>query len=265
MAEHWSGVTAAFLASFVEFVEALTIVLAVAAVRGWRPALLGTATAAAILAALVLAFGPRLAELNVPAFHLVVGFLLLLFGLRWLKKSVLRAAGVLKLHDEALAYEKETEALRTLVASRPSPTPLLGKERQTEEARADAAGMLTAFNGVFVEGTEVVFIVLAVGAAGRSLWPPAIGAAAAALAVIGLGVIVRGPLTRIPENVLKFAVGALISAFGTFWVGEGIGLSWPWSDYMLILLALGYAAVAAGAVALCRGPQLVKNQRDAPD
>jgi uncharacterized membrane protein len=246
MAEQWSGIVAAFLASFVEFVEALTIVLAVAAVRGWRPALSGAISAAFALAALVLALGPRLARLNVPAFHLIVGFLLLLFGLRWLKKSVRRAAGVLKLHDESLAFEKETEALR----ARANPVP--GNERDTAQARADAAGMVTAFNGVFVEGIEVVFIVLGVGGVGRSLWPPVIGASAAAAAVIVLGVAIRGPLTRIPENVLKFAVGALISAFGTFWVGEGIGVSWPWRDYMLIILALGYAMVAAVAIALCR-------------
>jgi uncharacterized membrane protein len=231
----WSSITAAFLASFVELVEALTIVLAAAAVRGWRPALSGAAGAAAVLAILIVLFGPHLTQIDTPAFHLIVGFLLLLFGLRWLKKAILRSAGVLKMHDEAQAFEKSTRKLESQAVS-----------------RGDAAAMIMAFNGVFIEGIEVVFIVLAVGASTHNLVPPAIGAAAAAVAVILLGVAARHPLTRIPENALKFAVGVLICAFGTFWVGEGIGVVWPWSDYSLIVLSISYAAVAGIGVAVAR-------------
>ncbi|MGO8670926.1 MAG: hypothetical protein ACLQVD_06145 [Capsulimonadaceae bacterium] len=232
MAQHWSAVMAAFLASFVEFVEALTLVLAAAAVRGWRPALAGAGVATVVLALLAALLGPQIARWNVPAFHLVLGFLLLLFGLRWLKKAVLRAAGVIKLHDEAAAYDRETRALR--------------------ERSESTAGFLTAFNGVLVEGIEVIFIVLAVGATGSNLAPAMMGAGAACVAVILLGVVARKPLTRIPENALKFAVGVLISAFGTFWIGEGLRIDWPLGDYSLVALSLTYAIAASLAVAVSR-------------
>jgi len=229
----WSAVIAAFLASFVELVEALTIVLAAAAVSGWRAALGGATAAAGVLAVLIAIFGPHLARIDTPVFHLIVGTLLLLFGLRWLKKAILRSAGVLKMHDEAAEFTESTDRLRS------------------ENAGASAAALM-AFNGVLIEGIEVVFIVLAVGASTRSLWPPVIGAAAAAVSVILLGLIARHPLTRIPENALKFAVGVLISSFGTFWVGEGIGIAWPWGDYSLIVLSISYAVVAAIGVASAR-------------
>ena len=222
----WSAGIAAFLASFVELVEALTIVLAAAAVSGWRSALGGAAAAAGVLAVLIAIFGPHLARIDTPLFHLIVGILLLLFGLRWLKKAILRSAGVLRMHDEAAEFEESTDRLRST-------------------GSGSAAAAFMAFNGVLVEGIEVVFIVLAVGASSHRLLPPVIGAGAAALAVILLGLIARHPLTRIPENALKFAVGVLISSFGTFWVGEGIGVVWPWGDYSLIVLSISYAVVAA--------------------
>lgn len=230
----WSGIIASFLASFVELVEALTIVLAAASVRGWRPALSGAAGAMVALAVLIALFGPHLASIDTPTFHLIVGFLLLLFGLRWLKKAILRAAGVLKMHDEAKEFAETTEKLRASAS---------GEE---------TAATIMAFNGVFVEGIEVVFIVLAVGASTHNLAAPLIGAAAAAVAVVGLGFIARGPLTQIPENALKFVVGILISAFGTYWVGEGIGAAWPWHDYSLVVLSTAYAVVAAVGVAASR-------------
>ena len=232
----WSAIIAAFLASFVELVEALTIVLAAAAVSGWRSALGGAAAAAGVLAVLIAIFGPHLARIDTPVFHLIVGILLLLFGLRWLKKAILRSAGVLKMHDEAAEFEESTDRLRA----------------QTSTGAGSTAAALMAFNGVLIEGIEVVFIVLAVGASGHRLLPPVIGAGAAAIAVILLGLIARRPLTRIPENALKFAVGVLISSFGTFWVGEGIGIAWPWGDYSLIVLSISYAVIAAGAVASAR-------------
>ncbi len=237
----WPTILAAFLASLVEFVEALTIVLAVGATRGWRAALGGAVAAAALLAVLVGVFGPQLAHLDVPAFKLVVGTLLLLFGLRWLRKAILRAGGAVALHDEGAIYAKETAALSTE-----------GTMRAAGGFDFGAAG--AAFNGVFIEGVEVVFIVLAVGAAGgpAKLVPASLGAVAAALVVVGLGIVARKPLTRIPENALKLTVGALVSAFGTFWAGEGLRLAWPGGDWATIALALGYAAVAAIGVALVR-------------
>ena len=219
-----------------EFVEALTIVLAVGVVRGWRPALTGALAAAVTLAVLVGVFGQSLAHIDMPVFKMVVGTLLLLFGLRWLKKAILRAAGVLALHDEAKAFAKETAALKA------------GKT----STGFDFGGAATAFNGVFIEGVEVVFIVLAVGAAGKQLWPATFGSVAAAVLVLIVGLIARHPLTKVPENALKMVVGVLISAFGTFWVGEGLGLTWPGEDWVLLGLSLGYLIVAGLGVVLTR-------------
>ncbi len=237
----WPTILAAFLASLVEFVEALTIVLAVGAVRGWRAALGGAAAAALVLAILVGLFGPSLAHWNVPAFKLVIGTLLLLFGLRWLLKAILRAGGAVALRDEGELFVKETQAL----GARGTMTPSNGFD-------FGAAG--AAFNGVFIEGVEVVFIVLGVGAAGGTakLVPAIAGASAAAVVVVLLGIAARKPLTRVPENALKMAVGVLVSAFGTFWAGEGLRLTWPGGDWATIALALGYAAVAGVGIALVR-------------
>ena len=234
----WPTVLAAFLASLVEFVEALTIVLAVGAVRGWRSAWAGTLAAAALLAVLIALFGPGLARLDMPLFKIIIGTLLLLFGLRWLRKAILRAAGVLALHDEDKIYARETAALQQGAAP----------AAQSLDFGAAAA----AFNGVFIEGVEVVFIVLAVGAAGHKLIPAALGAAAAAVLVIALGLIARRPLSTIPENALKMAVGVLVSAFGTFWTGEGLGLTWPGGDWATVALILSYLAVAGLGVLLAR-------------
>ncbi len=236
MLGHWPTIAASFLASLVEFVEALTIVLAVGAVRGWRPALLGTVAAAGLLALLVAGFGPHLQHINVPHFKFIVGTLLLLFGLRWLRKSILRAAGVVAKHDEAAAYAKETAALRGGSVTH----------------GFDFGAAATAFNGVFIEGIEVVFIVLAMGGASGDFRPAALGATAAAALVIVLGLIARHPLSRVPENALKMAVGILVSAFGTFWTGEGLRLAWPGGDWALLLLSLTYLAVAGVGVILAR-------------
>lgn len=237
-ASTWSAVVAAFLASLVEFVEALTIVMAVGAVRGWRSALAGALAAAIVLAVIIALFGPHLASLNMPLFKLIVGTLLLLFGLRWLRKAILRAAGVLALHDEDANFAKETAALRASAG----------------KGNADFGAMVASFNGVFIEGVEVVFIVLAVGAAGGSshLIPASLGAAAAGIVVIILGLAARHPLNRIPENALKLVVGVLVSAFGTFWAGEGMQLRWPGGDWVTIILALAYLAVAGIGIALVK-------------
>src|SRR6185312_3539603 len=231
------SVAAAFLASLVEFVEALTVVLAVAVTRGWQPALIGTGLGLALLLLLVALLGPALALVPLHALQLVVGTLLLLFGLRWLRKAILRAAGVIPLHDESAAFASETAALGATGA------------RQ----RWDLVGIATSFKIVVLEGLEVVFIVIAVGAAGGLLLPASLGAAAALIVVVALGALLHRPLTQVPENTLKLVVGVLLSAFGAFWAGEGIGIAWPGADWAALGLVAGFAAAAALSIAACRG------------
>jgi uncharacterized membrane protein len=231
-------VLASFMASMVEFVEALTIVLAVGIVRGWRSALLGTGAALAVLVALVLLLGPALARIPLPVVQLVVGTLLLMFGLRWLRKAVLRAAGVLALHDEAKAFAEETEALRRL--------------GQAGAGAIDKVAFATSFKIVMLEGIEVVFIVIAIGAGGPLLMPASVGALLALAVVVVLGLFVHKPLAQVPENALKFGVGVLLSAFGTFWVGEGIGLEWPGSDWAVLALVAVFLGIGLALVPLCR-------------
>ena len=235
-------ILAAFLASLVEFVEALTIVLAVGAVRGWRGALGGTGLALLVLAAMILVLGPALTRIPLDLVRVGIGLLILLFGMRWLRKAVLRSAGVIPLHDEEAAYAQETAALRGL-----------GGPGNGIGAGWDRIAVRTAFNITMIEGIEVVFIVVAMGAAGGGLLAPAsLGATAALLLVAVLGVVLHRPVSMIPENTLKFTVGVLLCAFGTFWIGEGIGLSWPGEDWSLLGLLTGFLAAAAAAVALCR-------------
>lgn len=231
-------VLASFMASMVEFVEALTIVLAVGIVRGWRSALLGTAAALALLIALVLLLGPALARIPLPVVQLVIGTLLLMFGLRWLRKAVLRSAGVLALHDEAKAFAEETEALRRLGG--------------VGAGALDKVAFATSFKIVMLEGIEVVFIVIAIGAGGPLLVPASVGALLALAVVVLLGLFVHKPLASVPENTLKFGVGVLLSAFGTFWVGEGIGLEWPGSDWAVLALVAAFLAFGLALVPMCR-------------
>ncbi len=233
-----TSVTASFLASLVECVEALTVVLAVGSVRGWRSPLIGSATAIAVLLAIVAALGPALSNIPLPILQLTVGTLLLLFGLRWLRKAILRAAGLIPLHDEQAAFSKNAQAMRQVTNAR---TPW------------DKIAFAAAFNITMLEGTEVVFIVIAIGA-GRAgtLLPASIGAVAALLVVIALGIILHRPLARVPENTLKFIVGVLLSAFGTFWIGEGMGLQWPAADWSILALIIAYLAVALAMVPTCR-------------
>jgi Ca2+/H+ antiporter, TMEM165/GDT1 family len=232
------SIAAAFLASLVECVEALTVVLAVGVTRGWRPALAGAGLGVGVLSALILALGPALVRIPLELVQLVVGTLLLLFGLRWLRKAVLRAAGVIPLHDERLAFTAEVSALKMIGGS---------------VGALDPVGIGTAFKIVLLEGIEVVFIVIAVGAAGGLLVPAGIGAAAALGVVIALGLLVHRPLAQIPENALKFLVGVLLAAFGTFWAGEGAGLDWPGADWSVLALIAGFALAAGVSAALCRG------------
>jgi uncharacterized membrane protein len=233
-------ILAAFLASLVEFVEALTVILAIGSVRGWRDALGGTAAALAVLLVLVLIFGRALAVIPLGIIQVGVGALLLLFGLRWLRKAVLRFAGIIPLHDEAAAFAKEVEAMRA----------------QSRSARAwDRVAFAGAFQITMLEGTEVVFIVIAMSAGGAGLLAPAsLGAVAAFVVVAVLGLAVKTPLARVPENLLKSAVGVLLSAFGTFWFGEGIGVAWPGDDLAILPLVVGFAAVAMLAVRIASIP-----------
>jgi uncharacterized membrane protein len=234
----WTPMLAAFLASLVEFVEALTVVLAVGTVRGWRPALTGTGLAFAVLLALVSVLGPALTHIPLDLVQLVVGTLLLLFGMRWLRKAILRAAGVIALHDEEAAFAHETQSMQ--------------RQGRNYNAGLDRVAVAAAFKIVMLEGIEVVFIVIAIGAAGQMLLPASVGALAALAVVILLGIVVHRPLARVPENTLKFAVGVLLSAFGTFWAGEGIGVVWPGGDSALLVLIAVFLVMALVLVPLAR-------------
>lgn len=236
------ALTAAFLASLVEAVEALTIVLAVGAVRGWRPALTGTGAGLALLALLVLALGPLLDRVPLHALQLVIGVLLLLFGLRWLRKAILRSAGVIALHDEAKAFAREEASLQAA--------------ERSNEAHLDWIAGITAFKAVVLEGLEVVFIVIAVGAGRGLLVPAAAGALAACLVVLLVGVVVHRPLARVPENTLKFGVGVMLSAFGVFWTGEGLGVDWPGQDLAIPVFAAIFLVTGVAAVRLAARPAL---------
>lgn len=233
-----TSVIASFLASLVECVEALTVVLAVGSVRGWRSALIGSATAIAVLLVIIAALGTALTHIPLHILQLTVGTLLLLFGLRWLRKAILRAAGLIGLHDEQAAFRKNTEAMRQFTRG-PAPW--------------DKIAFAAAFNITMLEGTEVVFIVIAIGAGHAGmLLPASLGAVAALLVIIALGLILHRPLARVPENTLKFIVGILLSAFGTFWVGEGMGLPWPAADWSILALIAAYLAIALVLVPVCR-------------
>jgi len=219
-------------------VEAFTIVLAVTTVRGWRPALAGTLAGLALLALITLVFGPAIDRVPLGPLQIAIGILLLLFGLRWLRKAVLRAAGLVALHDEEALYRAET-------------TQLQGEMRQ-RQSRADWLAAVTAFKAVVVEGLEVVFIVIAVGAGRGLLVPASLGALAAGALVLLIGALVHRPLARVPENALKFGVGVMLSGFGVFWTGEGLGVGWPGGDIAILVFVAAFLALGLGLVAALR-------------
>ncbi len=212
-------VLSAFLASAVEMVEALTIVLAAGVARGWRSSLTGVGAATIVLAAVVAALGPALTVVPLSGLRLFVGSLLLVFGLQWLRKAILRASGYKALHDEDAIFARELEEARSA--------------ERLERAGIDWYGFTLAFKGVLLEGLEVAFIVLTFGSTQGSIPLAALGAAAAIVLVAGVGVAVRAPLARVPENTMKFAVGVMLTTFGIFWAAEGAGAHWPGSDASL--------------------------------
>jgi uncharacterized membrane protein len=225
--------TPSFIASAVEFVEAATIVLAVGVTRGWRAPLAGTVLAALTLAVIVATLGVAL--VNYVPEHLllgIVGTLLLLFGLRWLRKAVLRFAGIVALHDEEEIYKREVAELRA---------------QGLKKAEWDWVGTVVAYKAVLLEGVEVAFIVISFGAKGLSAMNAAIwGAVAAGVIVTGVAAAIRGPLTAVPENLLKFIVGAMLTTFGIFWFGEGVGAEWP-GDALSIPVILAVVLLASWA------------------
>ncbi len=240
------AVSAAFFASLVEVVEAFTIVLAAGTLRGWRAAVAGTAAGLAVLALIVVALGPLLDRVPLHLLQLVIGVLLLLFAMGWLRKAVLRAAGIIPLHDENAAFAAETANLSDATTPRRS--------------GVDWLGGVMAFKAVLLEGLEVVFIVIAVGAGRGLLLPASLGALAACIVVLAIGAIVHRPLARVPENTLKFAVGVILCAFGVFWTGEGLGIAWPGADLMIVFFGAAFLLVGLGAATVVRQPTGVITQ-----
>jgi uncharacterized membrane protein len=224
---------ATFFASAVEAVEALTIVLAVGVVRGWRSTLIGVGAATVVLAGIVAVLGPALRQIPIDTLRFVVGALLLAFGLQWLRKAILRASGYKPLHDEAAAFTREREQADAA-------TPASGEQ-------IDWYSFTVAFKGVLLEGLEVTFIVVTFGSTQGRLGLASAAAAAAVVLVVAAGLLVRGPLARVPENSLKFAVGVMLSSFGIFWGGEGAGVGWPGGD-VAILGLIGFVAVVSVAL-----------------
>jgi len=236
------AISAAFLASIVEVVEAFTIVLAVGTLRGWRPAAFGTAAALGVLAGVVIALGPLLDRVPIDLLQLAIGVLLLLFGMTWLRKASLRAAGVIPLHDENAIFAAEVADL--------------GAAFRRRQARRDWLASITAFKAVLLEGLEVVFIVIAVGAGRGLVLPASLGALAACALVLLVGALVHRPLSRVPENTLKFGVGVMLSAFGVFWTGEGLGIDWPGHDLALFAFAALFLTAGLASSVIARKPRM---------
>lgn len=221
----------AFIASLVEFVEAYTIVLAIGVTRGWRAPLYGAVGAMLTLGVLIAVFGVTLINvIDEHTFELIVGSLLLLFGLKWLRKAILRYAGIVPLHDEELIYQRQVAEMRA---------------QGREPDRFDWIGFLASYKAMLLEGLEVAFIVIALGAAGGdALLASTLGAVAAFVLVTILGAFVRAPLSRVPENTLKYTVGAMLCTFGVFWAAEGMGVEWPGDALALPAIFAAFVAVS---------------------
>lgn len=248
----WSTVTAGalfvavFLACAVEAVEATTIVLAAGTARDWRSALTGLVAGLALLAVIIAALGPAVTQIPLRGLRVAVGGLLLVFGLQWLRKAILRASGHKALHDEEELYRKELEAAEEAPIQRRGSVP-------------DWYAFTLSFKGVVLEGLEVVFIALTFGSNQHDIPLAAIAALSAVVVVAGAGVAVRAPLARVPENTMKFVVGVMLTSFGTFWGAEGAGAHWPGNDAALLVLV---PAVALFGVSLS---VVLRDRRGAPE
>ena len=232
---------AAFLACAVEAVEATTVVVAVGVTRSWRAALRGVGAGVVVLAAVVAALGPAIASIPLNPLRLVVGALLLIFGLGWLRKAVLRASGYKALHDEDTAFAKQRAAAEAA-----------GSAPRGGLFGGDSYAFTLAFKAVVLEGLEVAFIVVTFGANAHDIPLAALAALAAILLIVAIAIKVRGPLSKVPENTIKYAVGVLLSSFGTFWGAEGAGAHWPGSDASLIGIIPAILILSVATVALLR-------------
>jgi uncharacterized membrane protein len=249
-AQLWAVFVAAFLASAVEFVEAFTIVLVVGVTINWRSAFVGALAATGALAVIVAIFGTAIVRfVPLDALRIVVGVLLVLFGLKWLKKAILRYAGLKAMHDEEAIYEEQIAEMRA--------------RGEHHQKRVDPFGVATSFKSVLLEGLEVAFIVITFGlqannsqgiggAQPNGILIAALGAFCALLLVVVVGALVRAPLQRVPENALKFTVGVMLTTFGTFWGGEGLGIEWWHDDLFLLVLVAFYFAVSLALIAWLR-------------
>src|SRR4051812_45623767 len=248
----WGLLTAVGLASFVEFVEALTIVLAMGMTRSWKSALVGTGVALVALAGFTAVAGYALVNwLPRSALQLGIGTLLLIFGLQWLRKAILRSSGLKAMHDEEEEFREQAEAAR--------------RAGQDTRMGLDWFAFVVSFKGVFLEGVEVVFIVITFGLNADNVPVAVVGALAAIVVVVALAVVVRTPLTKVPENTLKYGVGLLLTTFGTFWAIQGLGafsgtgdsLAWPGGDLAVPVLLLGWFALSRALISALRVPQPV--------
>jgi uncharacterized membrane protein len=231
-------VVSSFLASAVEMVEALTIVLAAGLTRGWRSSLTGVGAATLALAVVIAILGPALTVVPIDTLRLVVGGLLLVFGLQWLRKAILRASGYKALHDEDAAFAREVSEAEAAP--------------RDERAGLDWYGFTLSFKGVFLEGLEVAFIVLTFGSTQQNIPLAALGAAVAVVVVAGVGMLARAPLARVPENNMKFTVGVMLTTFGVFWGAEGAGASWPGEDAAILGVLAFVVLLSLAMVALLR-------------
>ena len=236
-------VLAAFLASAVEVVEALTVVLAVGVTRGWRSSLIGAGTATLALATVIAACGPALSLMPIDTLRVIVGTLLLIFGLQWLRKAILRAGGYQALRDEDAVY-RAVAFVAERAAAQAAGT--------THHAGLDWYAFTVAFKGVFLEGLEVAFIVLTIGTSQGSIPLAALGAGIAMVLVVVVGALVHQPLSRVPENTMKFAVGVLLAMFGLFWSVEGTGIVWPGAEGALLGLLVVLTLVSLVLIAMLR-------------
>lgn len=241
----WALFLAVFLACAVEAVEATTIVLAAGTARDWRSALTGTGVALVALAVIVAILGPAVQAIPLHALRLVVGALLLVFGLQWLRKAILRASGHKALHDEDRIYAEQLELAKARQAEGTGRTGVSALVR-------DWYGFTLSFKGVLLEGLEVVFIVLTFGTNQHDVPLATIAAACAVVLIAAIGVAIRAPLARVPENTLKFVVGIMLTSFGILWGAEGAGAKWPGSDAALLVLIPAIAVFALGLVAWTR-------------